>query len=141
MSIGVMLEDVVRSLFSRPVTELYPFIQKPAPKHLRGKLYWDSSKCSGCQLCVKDCPANALELIVLDKVNKRFVMQYNIDRCTFCSQCVVDCRFDCLNLSSTEWELAALRKEPFTVYYGKEEDIETLLAKPAQKSAEIPGEG
>jgi formate hydrogenlyase subunit 6/NADH:ubiquinone oxidoreductase subunit I len=141
MSIAAMFGDVVRSLFSRPVTELYPFVKKPAPETLRGKLYWEPNKCTGCQLCVKDCPADALELIVLDRVNKRFVMKYHLDRCTFCSQCVQSCRFGCLDLSNTEWELAALRKEPFTMYYGKEEDIKAHLAKPARISAGIPGEG
>ena len=97
---------------------------------------WDGSKCTGCQLCVKDCPANAIELIVIDKVAKRFVMRYHMDRCTFCDQCVQSCRFKCLNLSSEQWELAALSKEPFTVYYGKDEDIQFLLEKAAHPDAE-----
>ncbi|MEA4906934.1 MAG: 4Fe-4S binding protein [Chloroflexi bacterium] len=132
MKIGAMLGDVVRSLFSKPVTERYPFERKPAPERLRGKLYWDPSKCTGCQLCVKDCPSNALELVVLDKVNKRFVLRYHVDRCTYCAQCVQNCRFNCLNMSNEDWELAALNKEPFTVFYGKDEDVDFLLARAAQ---------
>jgi len=136
MTIGAMLGDILESLFKKPVTERYPFERKPAPERLRGKLYWEPEKCSGCQLCVKDCPADAIELIVLDKVAKRFVMRYNPDRCTFCGQCVENCRFDCLGLSSEEWELAALNRDAFEVFYGKEEDIETLLA---QTAAQYPG--
>jgi len=136
MTIGAMLGDILESLFKKPVTERYPFERKPAPERLRGKLYWEPEKCSGCQLCVKDCPADAIELIVLDKVAKRFVMRYNPDRCTYCGQCVDNCRFDCLGLSSEEWELAALNRDAFEVFYGKEEDIETLLA---QTAAQYPG--
>ncbi len=129
MTIGSMFGDIVGSLFKKPVTEHYPFERNPDPELLRGKLVYDASKCSGCQLCVKDCPADALELLVVDKAAKKFVLRYSIDRCTFCSQCVESCRFKCLDLSSEMWELAAVKREPFTVYYGREEDIQTILAR------------
>ncbi len=136
MKIGSMLGDIVGSLFKKPVTEKYPFERYPASENLRGKLHWDPEKCTGCQLCVKDCPADAIELITLDKVNKRFVMRYDIDRCTFCNQCVLSCRFDCLSLSNEEWELAALDKKAFRVYYGKDEDVQFLLERAAQPGAD-----
>lgn len=136
MKIGSMLSDIVTSLFKKPVTEMYPFEKKPNPEGLRGKLVWDASKCTGCALCVKDCPANAIELITIDKASKRFVMKYHMDRCTFCNQCVVNCRFKCLALSNEEWELAPLSHEPLTVYYGRDEDVRFLLEKSAQPGAE-----
>jgi NAD(P)H-quinone oxidoreductase subunit I len=136
MTIGAMLGDILESLFKKPVTERYPFERKATPERLRGKLYWEPEKCSGCQLCVKDCPANAIELIVLDKVAKRFVMRYNPDRCTFCGECVESCRFDCLGLSSEDWELAALNRDSFEVFFGKDEDVETLMA---QIASQYPG--
>jgi NAD(P)H-quinone oxidoreductase subunit I len=136
MTIGAMLGDILESLFKKPVTERYPFERKATPERLRGKLYWEPEKCSGCQLCVKDCPANAIELIVLDKVAKRFVMRYNPDRCTFCGECVESCRFDCLRLSSEDWELAALNRDSFEVFFGKDEDVETLMA---QIASQYPG--
>ncbi len=136
MKIGSMLGDIVSSLFKKPVTEKYPFERYPAPESLRGKLHWDPEKCTGCQLCVRDCPSDAIELITLDKVNKRFVMRYDIDRCTFCNQCVMSCRFNCLDLSDEEWELASLTKEPFTVYYGKDEDVQFLLERASQSGSD-----
>jgi len=136
MKIGSMLGDIATSLFRKPVTENYPFEKKVAPEALRGKLYYDPSKCTGCMLCIKDCPANAIELITVDKAAKRFVMKYHMDKCTFCDQCTINCRFKCLGLSNEEWELASLESEPMTVYYGRDEDIQFLLDKAAQPDAE-----
>lgn len=129
MTIGSMFGDIVTSLFKKPATEHYPYQRYPVPERLRGKLIWNPARCSGCQLCVKDCPANALELMVVDKVAKRFVLQYHTDRCSYCAQCVESCRFSCLVLSPDQWELASITKEPFTVYYGREEDIQVILAR------------
>jgi formate hydrogenlyase subunit 6/NADH:ubiquinone oxidoreductase subunit I len=125
--IGIMVSDVVRSFFTKPVTRRYPFDRKEAPEAFRGKLLWDLSNCTGCQLCIRECPANAIELIVIDKATKRFVMCFHADRCTYCGQCAINCRFKCLRLSHKEWELAALSKEPFTVYYGQASDVELYL--------------
>ena len=134
MRIGAMLGDVVQSLFKRPVTEKYPFERRPAPENLRGQLYWDlNAKCSGCGLCSKDCPSNAIEILTVDKATKRFVVRYHIDRCTYCAQCVKSCSFKCLGMSNDQWELAAIQKEPFTVYYGSDADVDFILAKAAQE--------
>ena len=95
-------------------------------------LQWDPEKCTGCGLCAKDCPANAIEMVVIDKENKRFVQIYHADRCTFCAQCVQSCRQGCLEMSSDLWELAVLSRESFTFYYGDEVDVESVLASSAE---------
>ena len=141
MTIGSMFGDIFKSFFKKPATEKYPFIKKDAPENLRGKLVWDPEKCTGCQLCVKDCPSNALELITVDKVNKKFVMRYNIDRCTFCSQCVESCRNGCIEMSDEMWELASIKREPFEVTYGRDEDIQFLLDNSAKGETQPPCEG
>ncbi len=129
LQIAAMLSDIVRSLFKRPITEKYPFERYPAPERLRGKLTWNPEKCTGCALCNKDCPSKAIELLTIDKKAKRFVIEYHADRCTYCAQCVQNCRFECLGMSPEQWELAALSKQPFEVYYGRDEDIQAILAK------------
>ena len=126
MRIGAMLGDISRSLFKRPVTERYPFERKPAPERLRGKLAFEPAKCTGCKICVRDCPAFALELHVIDKAAKRFVMRFHSDRCTFCAQCVFSCNFDSLSLSHEAWELAALSKEGFAEACGRPEDVAAM---------------
>jgi NAD(P)H-quinone oxidoreductase subunit I len=134
MRLGAMLGEVLRSLFRRPVTQNYPFERRAAPEHLRGVLRWNPKKCTGCCLCVKDCPAQAIELITLDKAKKRFALRYHMDRCTFCAQCVQSCRFGCIEMAPEQWELAALNKESFTIYYGEVADVESALARLAPAS-------
>ena len=129
MRIGAMLGDISRSLFRRPVTELYPFTRKAAPARLRGRLVFDPDKCTGCKICVRDCPASALDLVVIDKAARRFVMHFSSDRCTFCAQCVFSCNFETLSLSHEAWELAALSKESFAVPCGRPEDIAALASR------------
>ncbi len=121
-----MVTDMIRSAFRRPVTELYPVERRPAAERFRGLLRWHPEDCTGCALCVKDCPAAAIELITVDKATKRYVLRYHIDRCTFCGQCAYSCRFDCITLSNDDWELADLGRDRFTILYGEPEDIEQL---------------
>ncbi len=133
-----MLGDTLRSLFKRPITQQYPFVKLAAPEQLRGKLTFENKGCTGCGLCVKDCPANALELIVNDKKGKRFVFRYHEDRCTYCGQCVQSCRFSCLNMSGEAWELASVDKKPFTIYFGTETDVQPSLENSAQPDSKAP---
>jgi formate hydrogenlyase subunit 6/NADH:ubiquinone oxidoreductase subunit I len=123
-----MIGDVLRSIFRRPATVHYPAERRPTASRLRGLLTWNRAKCSGCRLCAMDCPANAVEVITLDKKAKRFVLRYHVDRCIYCAQCVQNCRFGCLEMSPTAWELAALNREAFEVTYGDEADINAWLA-------------
>lgn len=134
MRMATMLSDVLRSAVRKPVTRKYPFVIREAPSRLRGKLIWNPEKCTGCGLCVKDCPSEAIELVVNDKQTKAFVMRYDMDRCTFCAQCVQNCRFKCIELASDQWELAALDRDSFAIYYGKPEKVtEYLSATPADE--------
>jgi formate hydrogenlyase subunit 6/NADH:ubiquinone oxidoreductase subunit I len=136
MRIG-LLRDAIQSFFRRPATEKYPYARRAAPARLRGALHFDPARCTGCGMCVRDCPANAIELITLDKKNKRFVLRYHVDRCTFCAQCVETCSFGCLKMSNEQWELAAQHHEPFTVYYGNESDVTSFLAQLARAKTDV----
>lgn len=140
MKMVTMLKDVLRSLWQRPTTEQYPFVRPPTPARLRGQLHFDPANCTGCRLCVMECPAEALELITLDRKAKRFVLRYHVDRCTYCAQCVQNCRFGCLEMSPDEWELAATSTKPFTIHYGGEADINHVLDGPPEADGDTSAE-
>lgn len=127
MAIGTMFGDIIRSLFRRPATQLYPAERTATPPRMRGRLHFDPENCVGCGLCSKDCPADAIELITLDKKAKRFVIRFDVGSCTFCGQCVTSCRFNCLEMSPEEWELAGFETGSFVSYYGNETDVEEVL--------------
>jgi formate hydrogenlyase subunit 6/NADH:ubiquinone oxidoreductase subunit I len=135
MKIGAMFRDVATAFFQKPVTQKYPFERQPAPARLRGKLVWNGQKCTGCSLCSKDCPSDAIQMVVNDKQTKTFVLQYHVDRCIFCAQCVQNCRLKCLEMSNQDWELASLSKEPFTLYYGDEAKVQAYLEQVAAAQA------
>ncbi len=138
MRIGTMFNDVVRSFFTKSTTRLYPVERVAPPERYRGTLLYDPSLCTGCSLCVKDCPADAIELVILDRAAKRYVMKYRIDRCIYCGQCVVNCKPKCLAMPNQEWEHAALDQQ-FMVYYGTEQDIAQYLENIAEAPAATAG--
>jgi formate hydrogenlyase subunit 6/NADH:ubiquinone oxidoreductase subunit I len=135
MRIGTMFQDIVESFFKKSATQLYPVERIAPPERYRGVLSYSPSACSGCRLCVKDCPSDAIELIILDRAAKQYVVKYHMDRCIYCGQCMVSCKFNCIELSNQYWEHAALNKD-FMVHYGRDEDIarylESLTQTPAQ---------
>ena len=73
MKFGTMFSDVSGSLFRRPATENYPFVRQRNPTRLRSFLKWNPETCTGCGLCAMDCPANAIQVTMLDRKEKRFV--------------------------------------------------------------------
>ena len=117
MKIASMLNDVFASLFKRPFTERYPYTVRPAPARLRGKLLWKESLCKGCMLCVRDCPANAIEIEVVDRAAKKYSFRYRMDRCIYCAQCVASCPEGALSMSSTLYHLASADRKTFTEVY------------------------
>ena len=136
MKITLMFRDLLKSLFSKPATEPFPNSEQRAPERLRGKLHWNPEGCTGCHLCVKDCPSNALKLFVIDKDKKEFVLRYDVGRCTFCAQCVENCRFNCLEMAQDEWALSDSRPESFIEFYGKEADVKQVLEESSTNDSE-----
>lgn len=135
MKIGTMFTDILESSFTKSATQLYPVEKIAPPVRYRGELFFDPKACTGCSLCVKDCPSNAIELTILDRAAKRYVMTYHKDRCVYCGQCVLSCKFKCISMSYEAWEHAALEKN-FTVYYGKDKDVTQFLENLTKPVAE-----
>ncbi len=124
MRIGSMLSDITRSLFRKPFTERYPFVVRPAPERTRGQLVWDGAKCTGCMLCVKDCPADAIQITVVDRAARKYIFRYRTDRCVYCGQCVESCKPVALSMSSELWHLSSTSKESFNLVFDNSLDRE-----------------
>ena len=139
MSLGTLLADLFSGLLRRPTTVAYPRERVTPPPQLRGALQWRPAQCTGCGLCVKDCPAGAIELITLDKAAKRFVLRYDLDRCVFCGQCLLSCRFKCIELSGAHWELAAINRDPFHQLLGDAANVNAVLGSRAESGARPAG--
>ena len=111
---GRMLGQVLRSAAHRPATRPYPAEPVRLPAAFRGKIRFFASRCVGCKLCQKDCPADAL---AINKVgDKRFEAVFRLDHCIYCAQCVDSCNKDALE-STSEFELATLDRATLRVTF------------------------
>jgi len=120
-SLIYLLPQLWRALFKRRITVRYPFEPMELPSYFRGRVEIDADACRGCGLCVRDCPASALELQREDKDN--FHLFYYPDRCAYCGQCEVSCRFDAIKLTN-EYVQAAPGRAPLEVLVRPEKDDE-----------------
>jgi len=91
VKIPSFMPEVLRHLFRKPATVKYPFVKLEVPKGFRGSPVFHSAKCIGCMICVKDCPAEAIEIIRVSETEKKFKMILHNDRCIHCAQCEESC--------------------------------------------------
>ncbi len=82
---------IIDAFTNKPETTSYPFTPLELPEGFRGAVIMlDPEKCSGCGLCVRNCPAEAL---VLEKESRdAFRLVHYPARCAYCGQCEESCR-------------------------------------------------
>jgi len=108
---GKMLREVLKSLFKKPATISYPAKETFTPDRFRGRLKFETEKCIGCKICMRDCPANA---IFIEKVGEKFEATVHLERCIYCAQCVDSCPKKALH-ATKNFELAQLDKRRLKV--------------------------
>lgn len=84
-----LLNAIIDAVISKPDTVAYPFGELELPEGYRGAIVIDPEKCTGCGLCVRDCPAGALKLE--KKSRDEFKLIHYPARCAYCSQCENSC--------------------------------------------------
>jgi formate hydrogenlyase subunit 6/NADH:ubiquinone oxidoreductase subunit I len=63
----------------------------------------DSEKCTGCQLCMRNCPTRCIEMVNGPKLRKdKPIKNPKIDasECVGCSTCMTNCKFDALKMEA-----------------------------------------
>lgn len=112
---GAMIPPVVASLFKKPATMRYPFAPTKMPDGFRGPPRFDSNKCIGCNICVRDCPSPGT--ITITKVGqKQFECSSDLGKCVYCGQCAESCPKDVITMSA-DFELAQLDRGVLTIVY------------------------
>ncbi|HBE73106.1 MAG TPA: ferredoxin [candidate division Zixibacteria bacterium] len=121
--LGAMLPDLIRHFFRKPATVQYPFEKLELPKKFRGNPVMDPALCIGCQMCVRDCPSEAIEIHKeseatdeAGKVKRTFSMTFYMDRCAHCAQCEEVCPKKAIHLDST-FEHGAFDRGALKVVY------------------------
>ena len=78
----------------------------PVPEHFRGRIAYHRKACIGCKLCIKVCPANAIEYLPEEKK-----VAIHVDRCCFCEQCTEICPVSCLHMTEGSLNSSYERRE------------------------------
>ncbi|MDO9522482.1 MAG: 4Fe-4S binding protein [Methanocorpusculum sp.] len=126
-----MLKEILVQSVKKPVTNLFPAARLPktitgflgkvsegkaalippveTPENMRGKLLYDRNLCNGCGLCMKVCPAHAIEQVTYpvppakegeDKPRVQKRVRIYVGNCIFCGQCIDICPKDAISQSS-----------------------------------------
>jgi len=112
-----MVKELLGQLLKKPNTNPFPaaqlpptvtgFLEKvgkgeatiappvPTPVKFRGTMTYKRETCIGCNLCIRVCPAHAIELVEGEKKVRFFLGQ-----CISCGQCTEICPKKCLELNT-----------------------------------------
>ncbi len=84
---------VLRSLFKKPATLMYPVVPREFTPVTKGHIEIDIDNCIFCNLCAKKCPTNAIKV-------DRNARTWSIERmdCIQCGCCTWSCKKECLTM-------------------------------------------
>ena len=126
-----VFSEVIAHLFKKPATSSYPAGKAKIMPDFRGRIDFDSSKCIGCQMCVKVCPAKAIEIKLAAEqppapaqvegqppvaAKKKFDCFMDLGRCVYCWQCAETCPKKAL-IMTQDFELAKIARKDLKRHY------------------------
>jgi formate hydrogenlyase subunit 6/NADH:ubiquinone oxidoreductase subunit I len=104
--VSQMFRKAVTNIFVQPATTKYPFVKAKLADGFRGQPIFNCKLCIGCGLCRKDCPTQAIEMVMGD--GKKYP-QVNLSKCIFCYTCAEGCPKKAITCSDV-FELATTDK-------------------------------
>lgn len=141
---GMMV--TLRWLGKKNITASYPKEHLPVQDRFMGfpGLLWDETAeepfCTGCMVCVRECPTQCMTAIMHDNPNaaegtshRRKIIEtfeINLNRCILCGICVDVCNFDAIAMSH-EHELASFART------GARADLGLLLEQGRKYQTEV----
>ena len=84
-----LFNAIFDAITSPAETVAYPFGELDLPEGYRGAIVINPEACTGCGLCVRDCPTGALELEKRSRDEYRLI--HYPARCAYCGQCESSC--------------------------------------------------
>jgi NADH-quinone oxidoreductase subunit I len=136
----------LRWLGKKNITANYPKQHLPVQDRFMGfpGLLWDETAdepfCTGCMVCVRECPTQCMTAIMHDNPNavegkshRRKIIEtfeINLNRCILCGICVDVCNFDAIAMSH-EHELASYART------GARANLDLLLEQGRKFQAEV----
>lgn len=142
--------EILKNLFTKSNTENYPFTKAKVDPKFRAKIKYIPELCVGCNMCVRNCPALAIKIILLnpqDKaqllpegkvipVKRKFQCDIDLTKCIFCAQCVDSC-FKKALLSTQEFELASTDKSTLMDITKPEPDDQPIQDEPSKTECSV----
>jgi len=110
LRLSTFAKRAVKQTFGKPATAKYPFEKPHLADNFRGQPEFDFSSCIGCGLCSRDCPAKAIEMVMVDG---KKCPQLNLSQCVFCYQCAESCPKKAIR-TTCNYELATTDKSTLT---------------------------
>jgi len=102
--------EVVKKVFTKPYTIHYPFESIEAAEGYRGRIRWNAKKCTGCGLCARVCPANAIEMVPDERFRTKKAPRFIHYKCIFCGLCRIYCPTKAIELTK-DYHTFGLKKE------------------------------
>lgn len=87
---------LMKSLFGKPATLMYPVAPAKVTEATRGHMTIEIENCIFCGLCQKKCPTNA---ITVDRNAGTWSIQRM--KCIQCNACAYTCKKDALHMANT----------------------------------------
>jgi len=120
MALGV-IPQLIKNLFSRPMTVRFPHEAIPIPEGYRGEHEYDVDRCTSCGLCARVCPNRAIEMVVAPEDQRetypKSYPQVDLGKCCFCGLCQDVCPSGAMTLTQNVFlstnDRATVLRPPF----------------------------